>query len=139
MKTLSDSLEPLVETWEDPGDYPSNAGSGPLPSYNYLAGMEGELVLELTPDEYREHQETVGAESLDFWMREVVDYRLPSGILSAKWQIDKTEPGENVRLTLSVTEVEVEADPSWRDDDGPEYEPDYDYWRHHDPTSARPD
>ncbi len=121
MKTISDNLEPLVEEWSDPGDYPSNAGSGPLPSYDYLAGMEGELVLELNQDEYREHQETVEAESLDFWMREVVDYKLPNGILSAKWQVDKTEPGENVRLTLSVTEVE--ADPNWCDDDGPD---DYD-------------
>lgn len=26
-----------VETWEDPGDYPSGAGAGPLPSYPYFA------------------------------------------------------------------------------------------------------
>ena len=25
-----------VETWDDPGDYPSNAGSGPLPSCQYV-------------------------------------------------------------------------------------------------------
>lgn len=133
MKTISDTLEPSVETWEDPGDYPSNAGSGPLPSYDYLAGMEGELVLELTQDEYREYLETVEAESLDFWMQEVVDYRLPSGILSADWQVDSVEGGHRcgflwlrrkpIRLTLSVTDVE--ADPSWRDDDGPDYDPEY--------------
>ena len=47
MKLISNSLEPLYETWEDPGDYPSNAGQFPLPSYTYFAGLDGEVIVDL--------------------------------------------------------------------------------------------
>ena len=47
MKTLSNTLELAIERWDDPGDYPSAAGAGPLPSYNYVAGVDGSIVLEL--------------------------------------------------------------------------------------------
>ena len=49
--TLENTLELLIETWDDPGDYPSNAGSGPLPSYDYIAGIEGSLRLRLDETE----------------------------------------------------------------------------------------
>lgn len=117
MKITSNTLEPLIEEWSDPGDYPNAVAQSALPSYDYLAGMEGELVLELTDDELIEMLHTLEDESLDFWMQEVVEYRLPSGILSASWQIDKMEG--NV-VTLSVTDVE--GDPDWRDEPP---EPDY--------------
>ena len=100
MKIVNDTLEVLVETWDDPGDYPSGAGSGPLPSYDYLAGMEGELVYELSHKEYKEYLDVIEKESLDFWMTEVSDYKLPDGIFSAKWQLDKVEEGENVLFNL---------------------------------------
>ena len=111
MTIVSDTLEPLIEDWSDPGDYPNAVASFPLPSYQYMAGMEGELVLELTDGELAEMQQTIECESLDFWMSEVVDYRLPAGVLDAKWQIDKIE-GNTV--TLSV--IEVEPDPDWRNE-----------------------
>ena len=28
MRVVSETLEPYIETWDDPGDYPSGAGSG---------------------------------------------------------------------------------------------------------------
>ena len=120
MKIVNDTLEVLVETWDDPGDYPSGAGSGPLPSYDYLAGMEGELVYELSHKEYKEYLDVIEKESLDFWMTEVSDYKLPDGIFSAKWQLDKVEDGENVLLTFSV--IDVEADPNWKSEE-PDFDP----------------
>lgn len=121
MKIVNDTLEVLVETWDDPGDYPSNAGSGPLPSYSYLAGIEGELVYELSHKEYKDYLDVIEKESLDFWMTEVSEYKLPDGISSAKWQLDKVEEGENVTLTFSV--IDIEADPNWESE---EPEPDFD-------------
>ena len=47
---LSDTLEFSVERWDDPGDYPSGAGAGPLPS-EYSAMAEGVLVFDEEPDE----------------------------------------------------------------------------------------
>ena len=120
MKIVNDTLEVLVETWDDPGYYPSGAGSGPLPSYDYLAGMEGELVYELSHKEYKEYLDVIEKESLDFWMTEVSDYKLPDGIFSAKWQLDKVEEGENVLLTFSV--IDVEADPNWKSEE-PDFDP----------------
>ena len=118
MRIVKDTLEVLVETWDDPGDYPSNAGAGPLPSYKYVAGMEGELVIELSAKELVEFHETIQVESLDFWVNEVMDdYKLPSGVCSATWELESEVDGV---ITLVVTEVE--ADPDYGD-----WEPDYDY------------
>lgn len=120
---IKDNLKPLIETWDDPGDYPNALAAGPLPSHKYVEGIEGELVIELVADEYQEFQETLEAESLDFWVREVLYYALPEGVLSAEWQLDKTEPGSEATLiTLSIKEVE--ADPDYR---GPESDGDWEY------------
>jgi hypothetical protein len=43
------SLDVEIDTWDDPGDYPSGAGSGPLPSYTYVDEVSGTLFLERTP------------------------------------------------------------------------------------------
>ncbi len=51
MEIVSNTLEPEFETWDDPGVYPSGAGSGPLASYKYCAGCSGEIVIEVTPEE----------------------------------------------------------------------------------------
>jgi len=119
MKTIKDSLKTLIDTWDDPGDYPNALAAGPLPSFDYVEGAEGELTIELTEKEYQEFQETLEAESLDFWVREVLDYTLPDGILSATWQLDKTD---HHTITLSI--IEVESDPDYR---GPEPDGDWEY------------
>ena len=123
MRILKDSLEVLVEEWSDPGDYPSAAGSGPLPSYKYLAGMEGVLVLELTPEELVVFHLTVRDESFEAWVHEIVDYKLPSGLVSATWELE-SESVVNGVSTLTLCVTEVEADPDYRMDDEPD---EYDY------------
>jgi len=113
MKTISDTLSPLVEEWSDPGDYPNAVAAGPLPSQEYLAGVEGELKLELTDQEMLEMEDTFQKESFDFWIREVVDYRLPDGVGSAEWQIDRIEGNT---ITLSITDVEADPDYNPKED-----------------------
>jgi len=119
MKTLSNTLEALIERWDDPGDYPSNAGSGPLPSCDYLEGMEGELKIELTPEELTQFNEAVEVGEQQDWVQENIEDKntFPKEIVSATW-IHKIEG--NI-LTLWAEEVEVS---DWQ----PE-EPDYDLIR----------
>lgn len=108
MKLLKNTLEVLMDRWDDPGDYPSNAGAGPLPSYDFLAGMEGEVQLELTTDEIDSYQEYVE----DFISE--LDITLPDGILSAEW----THTLQGNILTLEA--MNVEGDPDY--DPSPERE-----------------
>jgi len=56
MKVLSNTLELCIETWDDPGDYPNALASGPLPSYSYIAGVDGILRVELEESDVKELQ-----------------------------------------------------------------------------------
>lgn len=49
MKIIKNEFFQEFDTWDDPGDYPSNAGSGPLPSYTYFLGLGGEIRVEKFP------------------------------------------------------------------------------------------
>ena len=51
MKVIENTLEIEIERWDDPGDYPSGAGGGPLPSHNFVAGYGGVVVVELDGEE----------------------------------------------------------------------------------------
>lgn len=51
MKIIDNTLETYIDTWDDPGDYPSGAGGGPWPSEDFFSGVEGELAVELTNEE----------------------------------------------------------------------------------------
>ena len=80
MRIIKDTLEPLIETWDDPGDYPNALAAGPLPSYDYFAGFEGELVAELDEEE------------IDwFFTSGTLDYPHPEGISWIKWIVEKRE------------------------------------------------
>ena len=117
MKIISDNLEALVETWSDPGDYPSNAGSCPLPSYDYFAGMDGELIVELTEDELRGFGEAIQAGEVQDFIEQTLDPKLPDGILKAPWEY------ELKGRILTLWSEEAEADPDY-DDGKDDQEPD---------------
>lgn len=114
-ETVKDTLETLVETWDDPGDYPNALASGPLPSYDYVAGMEGELTVRLSDEELAEWkslEDDPGA--IEDFINETVDPELPLGITSVnKWQYKL----EGNVLTLWSEDVEGDLG---------ELEPDYD-------------
>lgn len=92
MKELSNTLKPYIERWDDPGDYPNNVASGPLPSYDFVSEVEGEVTIEI--------------EDVDFFtlIDETFDPELPHGIKVRKWEIIKAE---GRKLTFAVKEFEA--------------------------------
>ena len=74
MKIILDSLEPIEVIWDDPGSYPNSIASYPMPSHQYVTGVSGELVFELSGDELAEMLEAIRYESAGFWIREVSSY-----------------------------------------------------------------
>lgn len=129
MRILKDTLKLSVESDDDPGDYPSNAGSGPQPSRKY-AIMEGEVVIELSAADVIVFRDSVRDESLDFWMNEVVDHRLPREATSVTWELDsEVMVGEVLTVTLFAADVEVHPDYGMddRDYEPDDFDKDYDY------------
>jgi len=115
MKIIKDTLEPIIETWDDPGDYPSGAGGGPLPSYKYIDGCEGELVIELAPAEIL--QMIDDQEGLDGCLDTSHRIRVK------KWIVKKMEiVNGNLQVAFNVDECEGEVE----EDDPREYERDED-------------
>lgn len=108
MKIVTNTLEAERERWDDPGDYPSNAGAGPLPSFDYLV-LNGEAVLQLEPLEVEAYTDDPG-EFVANLPDDLVE--LPTGVQSVKY--DSRLDGD--RLTLTPTDHEA-AD---HDDYGPD-------------------
>ena len=117
MKIRTNTLEIEIDVWSDPGDYPSNAGAGPLPDRKYVAGVSGELIIELTPDEFLEYLKCPE----DFLGD--LDVKNPPGVLSMKLVVDKVIVGAADTHVLEMHAEDVEGDPDYGADDGPEYDP----------------
>src|SRR5271157_5760932 len=47
MKILENNLRPVLARWDDPGDYPNNAASSPLPSYWFLIQIDGYVLAKI--------------------------------------------------------------------------------------------
>lgn len=107
---ISNTTKISIDTWDDPGSYPNALAAGPLPSYKYVDGIEGELLYKLTPEGvewYRECPE-------DF-IREELQPPEPDGVLSVEW-------GHKLNGdVLTLWAEDVESDPYYT---GPE--PDWD-------------
>jgi hypothetical protein len=108
MKILKNTLQVEIDTWDDPGDYPSNMGSGPLPSYKYIDRVEGEVVVELDPEE------------LDCYLEDpsdiLNDIPMPKEISS--WKLAEEKVEGNI-ITLYVADFEAsdyEAEPDYKED-----------------------
>lgn len=122
MKFISDTTKILIEKWSDPGNYPNAVASSPLPSYDYVAGIEGEIMVHLdTKDEFNRLLHITDEDSIEVWLSEVCDYKLPDGVLSAKWYWSwKRDDG--VWVVRAWVE-EVESDPNYQlPEDGTEYD-----------------
>jgi len=118
MQVISDTLTILVDSWDDPGDYPSNAGSGPLPSYDYIAGIEGELTVKLSFEELRGFCHAVACDELNDFVEQDIDPKLPAGILKVNsWEHELRGP-----ILKLWSEDEVEEDPNhdWGEDQEPD-------------------
>jgi hypothetical protein len=122
MKIISDTLSALVETWDDPGDYPNAIAAGPLPSYDYLAGVEGELVVEADAKEMSD----IVVWGWGEFLSQNSGIKLPDGILSVEWQLDEIVALQHGKLgcRLTFSCVEANADPDYRGPEPPDHEED---------------
>lgn len=118
MKVLKNTLELETDTWSDPGDYPNSLAAGPLPDRKEVVGVLGELVVELTPEEFANYQECPE----DFLSE--MDVETPDGVSWCKFKVTETK---GTALTIEVDDYDV--DPDFGVDDGPEYDPVDDYER----------
>ena len=122
MHIVNNTLKLVVENFEDPGDYPNALASGPLPSYKYIAGVDGEVIIELDQEELTAYQECPE----DFLSD--LDIPMLDGVGSWKLVVDELQ--SNV-MTLHAEDVE--GDPNW----GPD-EPDEPDWDDCDPCAYDP-
>jgi|GEM_PF-1740229 len=89
MKVLENTLAVEVDRWDDPGDYPNSIASSPLPSYDYVTGLEGYVKVKLDVDEL----DLKDSELIDV-LKETGDLDIPSGIEVTEWSL--TRHGEEV-------------------------------------------
>lgn len=106
--TVKSTLKPVMDRWEDPGDYPSGAGSGPLPSYDYIAELSGDVRIELTEAEAVELRAAIDDDGLDDWIS-ARDIELPNGVLSVQWE-HKLIDGPPAVLVLTPDGIEIDPD-----------------------------
>lgn len=86
MKILSNTLDVEVETWSDPGDYPNSAAGEPLPSYDYVSDVIGEVRVELSTLEVVEFLETEQSKEVQDWASNL-QIPLLNGVLSIIWNV----------------------------------------------------
>jgi hypothetical protein len=109
---ISNSMELLIETWDDPGDYPSNAGQGPLPSYDYIDGIDGEASFHLTNTELEDIHDAIKCGDTSSELQDVLDdfitehKCLPLGVRSvSRWDYQL----QNTMLVITCSEnAEIE-------------------------------
>ena len=99
MQIISNTLEPVLATWEDPGDYPNSLAQSPLPSYQYVDSVEGEIVLELESSDFTEGVFEIETD-------------LPHEIRVTRWEV-AYRPGtsfEGLGMKVVLTVVDFEAE-----------------------------
>src|SRR5215469_3156734 len=86
MKTISDTLELVIDRWDDPGDYPNSLAAGPLPSYDQVCDIEGSITVELETSDLEsmdEEQRKDQAHIVEYILEEI-EYDLQS-VRITKW------------------------------------------------------
>ena len=97
MKVIQNTLEPVIERWDDPGDYPNGLAGGPLPSEDYVSEIAGHLIVQLTKEELRKAIKLYLVENI-----EDIDYGL-GGISVIEWTIEAIDYD---KVLLRVEEFE---------------------------------
>jgi len=122
-------LEPEIGRWDDPGDYPNAVASGPLPSYNYVESVIGEVCIAIYPggETCEEENDSVvregsfspsEIEEMNQEVHEALCESTPAGCSVQKWNIT-IKQAANPKIV--ICEVEEFEWPDWEP-----YEPDYD-------------
>lgn len=97
MRTISNTLEPVMGTWTDPGDYPSGAGSCRLPGSEFIESFTGDIVVEMDPDDLLEMEGDTAAQQAEY-VEENMEHGI-RGLEYPKWRV-KTTDGVRFALTL---------------------------------------
>ena len=114
MKLIKDTLKANFDRWEDPGDYPSNAGQFPQPPGPWYAkDVEGEYVVELDGGhELISLLHTLlgtdgqGFEDVQEYIREEVE-AVADDVLVTEWEWEfKFSSSGKATLTLTASEIE---------------------------------
>lgn len=120
LEVIADTLEPIYETWSDPGDYPSGAGSGPLPSYNYVEDFNGEVAVAFDREALGlEPEEALDLAAVEEWLADHAN-EIPTDVATlkvSKWIIKSHElQGDRLVAYLCPDEFECEVpDRGWED------------------------
>lgn len=129
MKVTS-SLKIEMGQWDDPGDYPSNAGGGPLPSYLYPESLEGTVTIEYGDRSKDDSDEIWWCQNLGDLLATFGDIaldQLPNGVTVKNWRIVKNTSKKVVLepdyFEDGMVDVSYYEPP---EPDEPEWEPDYD-------------
>jgi len=122
MKVLENTLSVLVETWDDPGDYPNSLAAGPLPSYDYAAGLEGEVRLALEAKDIQALADTDDYDALFAeWVNQEVE--LPAGVIGVTCWESVVVVTDTNGIELVLTKEESSDDIVWDENYNPN-EPD---------------
>ena len=112
MKIIENTLKLEIECWTDPGDYPSGAGGGPLASYDFVAGVDGNIVVELGAADWTSINayadvDMTTTKMVEAWVADSpgIQSDVP-GLTVKKWCVEGLK-GD--RLELSVDEFEADA------------------------------
>lgn len=127
MELITDTLSIEKERWEDPGDYPSAAGSGPLPSYYYAAAIDGYIEVHINDHEVNLTDAELTAEFIKYIQLGIIEIDLDDKIIIKSWEIERST--ENPRFVkFSVSEfnaddyvIEDDYSDNWFDSDFNDY------------------
>jgi len=119
MLILVNTLELVIDTWDDPGDYPNGLASGPLPSYSYVAGVDGVLGVELQPSDIKELQTEDLASILDFILENMDLADQLEHVTVTKWNIRQVPVEGHLIFELDAEDIDAS---SWESPSGPEEE-----------------
>jgi len=107
MKVISDTLYIEIGEWSDPGDYPNAVASGPLPSFDYIEEVTGEVVIELEEgDNPVPSGSYKSLEEINYDVFEYLSENEPSQVNILSWDV----VCEGNKLTITVGEFEPDGD-----------------------------
>jgi hypothetical protein len=107
VKTIKNTLKIELGRFDDPGDYPSGAGGGPLASRDFVESIGGTLIIELESEDFASMEtETPTVEQIqDFIIDNQPDADLP-GVTVGGWSVDQVALPH---VTLSVEDFDADG------------------------------
>ena len=114
MKILKNTLSVDLDIWEDPGDYPSNAGRYPLQSSYCLQDITGNLIIQIEPEDREEEDFDALGPAINLYTLMEGQKIIVQGVKILTWQLcPEVHPDPNSANILDLwTIVPYEWDDS---------------------------